>query len=74
MNRLNPTVVFLVGTVVVLAALFVPGSVGGVMLLLVAGVAAVMTTATWSRLPLVGKGARLVILALLVVLALKRMF
>ena len=73
MNRLNPTVVFLVGTVVVLAALFVPGPVGGVMLLLVAGFAAVMTAATWSRLPLVGRGARLVILALLVVFALKRL-
>jgi hypothetical protein len=74
MNRLNPTVVFLVSTVVVLAALFVPGQVGGVMLLLVAGVAAVLTMATWSRLPLVGRGARLVILALLVVFALKRLF
>jgi hypothetical protein len=74
MNRLNPTVVFLVGTVVVLAALFVPGPVGGVLLLLVAGLAAVMTMAIWSRLPLVGKGARVVILALLVVFALKRLF
>jgi hypothetical protein len=73
MNRLNPTVVFLVGTVVVLAALFLPGSVGGVLLLLVAAVAAVMTMATWSRLPLVGRGARLVILAILVAGALKRL-
>jgi hypothetical protein len=44
------------------------------MLLLVAGVAAVMTAVTWSRLPLVGRGARLVILALLVVFALRRLF
>ena len=74
MNRLNPTVVFLVGTVVVLAALFLPGPIGGVILLLVAAVAAVMTIAMWDRLPLVGRGARLVILAILVAGALKRLF
>jgi len=74
MNRLNPTVVFLVGTVVVLAALFLPGPIGGVILLLVAAVAAVMTMATWNRLPLVGRGARLVILAVLLAGALKRLF
>jgi hypothetical protein len=73
MNRLNPTVVFLVGTVVVLAALFLPGTVGGLLLLLVAAAAAVMTVGAWDRLPLVGRGARLVILALLVVFALKRL-
>jgi hypothetical protein len=74
MNRLNPTVVFLVGTVIVLAALFLPGPIGGVILLFVAAGAAVMTIATWSRLPLVGRGARLVILAVLVAGALKRLF
>jgi hypothetical protein len=74
MNRLNPTVVFLVGTVIVLAALFLPGSIGGVILLLVAAGAAVMTIGTWNRLPLVGRGARLVILAVLVAGAMKRLF
>jgi hypothetical protein len=74
MSRPNPTLVFLVSTVVVLAALFLPGPVGGVLLLLVAAAAAVMTVASWDRLPLVGRGARLVILALLVVFALKRLF
>ena len=74
MDRLNPTVVFLVGTVVVLAALFLPGPIGGVILLLVAFVAAVMTASIWSRLPLVGRGARLVILAILLAGALKRLF
>jgi hypothetical protein len=73
MNRLNPTVVFLVCTVVVLAALFLPGSIGGVILLLVAAVAAVLTIGAWGRLPLVGRGARLVILAILVAGALKRL-
>jgi hypothetical protein len=72
-NRLNPTAVFLVGTVIVLAALFLPGPIGGVMLLAVAAVAAVMTAGTWSRLPLVGRGARLVILAILVAGAVKRL-
>jgi hypothetical protein len=74
MNRLNPTVVFLVGTVVVLAALFLPGTIGGILLLLVAAVAAVLTIGTWDRLPLVGRGARLVILAILLAGALKRLF
>jgi hypothetical protein len=73
MNRLNPTVVFLVGTVIVLAALFLPGPIGGVILLFVAALAAVMTFGTWSRLTLVGRGARLVILAVLVAGAVKRL-
>ena len=72
MNKLNPTVVFLVGTVIVLVALFVPGALGGVLLLLVAAVAAALLMGTWHRLPLVGRAARLVILALLVVMAVKR--
>jgi hypothetical protein len=71
-NKLNPTVVFLVGTVIVLVALFVPGTVGGVLLLLVAAGAAAVLMGTWYRLPLVGRAARLVILALLVVMAFKR--
>ena len=72
MKNVNPTVVFLVGTLVVLVALFVPGPVGGALLLLVAAVAAAMLMGTWHRLPLVGRGARLVILALLVIMAIKR--
>jgi hypothetical protein len=74
MRRPNPTVVFLVGTLIVLAALFLPGPIGGVILLLVAAVAAVMTVGTWRRLPLVGRAARVVILAVLVAGALKRLF
>ena len=50
MKNLNPTVVFLVGTVIVLAALFIPGMVGGVLLLLVAAVAAALLMGTWHRL------------------------
>ena len=72
MKNVNPTVVFLVGTVIVLVALFVPGPVGGALLLLVAAVAAVLLMGTWHRLPLVGRGARLVVLALLVIMAIKR--
>ena len=72
MKNVNPTVVFLVGTVIVLVALFVPGPVGGALLLLVAAVAAVLLMGTWHRLPLVGRGARLVVLALLLIMALKR--
>lgn len=72
MKNVNPTVVFLVGTVIVLAALFLPGAIGGVLLLLIAAVAAVLLMGTWHRLTLVGRGARLVILALLVITALQR--
>ncbi|GAA0919455.1 hypothetical protein [Virgisporangium aurantiacum] len=72
MKNVNPTVVFLVGTLIVLVALFVPGPVGGALLLLVAAVAAALLMGTWHRLPLVGRGARLVILALLVIMAIKR--
>ena len=72
MKRPNPTVVFLVATVLVLIALFVPGPVGGVVLLLVTAVAAALLFGTWDRLPLVGRVARIVVLALLVVMALKR--
>jgi len=71
-KNVNPTVVFLVGTVIVLAALFLPGAIGGVLLLLIAAVAAVLLMGTWHRLTLVGRGARLVILALLVITALQR--
>ena len=74
MNRLNPTAVFLVGLVVVFVALFAPGPIGGVLLLLLAAGAAIMTVGAWHRLPLVGRGARLVILGLLVAFALKRLF
>lgn len=72
MKNVNPTVVFLVGTVIVLAALFLPGAIGGVLLLLIAAVAAVLLLGTWHRLTFVGRGARLVILALLVITALQR--
>ena len=74
MKNVNPTVVFLVGTVIVLVALFVPGPVGGVLLLLVDAAAAALLMGTWHRQPLVGRGIRLVILALLVIMALKRFF
>jgi hypothetical protein len=72
-NRLNPTVLFLVATVLVLIALFVPGPVGGVLLLVVAAAAAALLYSAWNRLPLVGRAARIVVLALLVVMALKRL-
>lgn len=74
MNRMNPTTVFLAGTVLVLIALFASGTVGGILLLLVALVAGAMTMGVWPRLPLVSRGARLVVLALLVAFALKLLF
>lgn len=73
-KKFNPTTVFLVATVVVIAALFLPGAIGGVLLLLIAAAAIVLLMGTWNRLTLVGRGARLVILALLVITAFQRIF
>jgi hypothetical protein len=73
-KKLNPTAVFLVGTVIVLAALFLPGAIGGLLLLLIAAAAAVLLMGTWRRLTLIGRAARLVVLALLVITAFQRIF
>src|SRR5689334_9532511 len=73
-KNVNPTKAFLVGTVIVLIALFLPGAIGGILLLLIAAFAAALLMGTWNRLTLVGRAARLVILALLVITAFQRIF
>jgi hypothetical protein len=72
LNRLNPTAVFLAATALVLVALFVPGPAGGGLLLVVAAAAAVLLAATWGRIHPVGRAVRLVVLALVLVLAVSR--
>ena len=73
-QRVNPTVVFLVSLVLVIAALFIPGPVGGVLLLLVAGLAAFLLVTTWDRMPPAGRAARLLVLGVILGLALSRFF
>jgi uncharacterized protein DUF6703 len=71
-NRVNPTVVFLACTALVLVALFVPGPLGGVLLLLVAAVAGALLVGTWDRIPPIGRVARIAVLALVLLLAISR--
>jgi hypothetical protein len=73
-QRVNPTVIFLVSLVLVIAALFIPGPVGGVLLLVVAGAAAVLLVTTWDRLPPAGRAARLLVLGVILGLTLSRFF
>jgi hypothetical protein len=72
LKKANPTTVFLVTLVLILASLFTPGPLGGVLLLIVAGLAAWLLLGTWQRLDPLARGIRLAILALLVVLAVQR--
>ncbi|MGI5214427.1 hypothetical protein [Plantactinospora sp. CA-290183] len=68
--RVNPTAVFLAALVVVLVALFAPGIIGGGLLLLLgAGLAALLVT-TWPVQRPATRVLRLVMLTLLVGIAL----
>lgn len=68
--RVNPTAVFLATLVLVLAALFAPGIIGGALLLaLAAGLAALLVT-TWPVQRPATRMMRLVMLTLLVAAAL----
>jgi hypothetical protein len=68
--RVNPTTVFLAALVLVLAGLFAPGAVGGVLLLALAvGLAALLVT-TWPVQPPGTRMLRLVLLTGLLAVAL----
>jgi hypothetical protein len=70
--RLNVTAVFLAALAFMLVALFAPGVVGGVLLLALAvGLAALMAR-TWPVQPPRTRAVRLILLALLVVVALSK--
>ena len=51
LSRVNLTSVFLAATAVVLAGLLLPGAVGGVLLLLVAGALVALLSLTWPHTP-----------------------
>ena len=71
-KKANPTTVFLVTLALIIAALFVPGPLGGLLLLAVAGLAGWLLLGTWARLDPLGRGVRVAILALLVFMAVQR--
>jgi hypothetical protein len=71
-KRVNPTAIFLISLVLVLAALFIKGPVGGVLLLLIAAGAAALLVGSWNQLPLTGRIARLAVLGLILVAAVSR--
>jgi hypothetical protein len=73
MPRPNPTMVFLATIALVLAALFVPGPVGGVLLLVLAGLATALLLGSWARLPATGRALRLFAVGLLVLIAATRL-
>ena len=69
----NPTTVFLAALVLVLVALFAPGAVGGVLLLLLAALLVWLMTVTWAVQRPATRVLRLVMLTLLITIALAKL-
>jgi hypothetical protein len=67
--RVNPTTAFLVALAVVLAGLLLPGAVGGAVLLLLAAGLAALLASTWPVQAPPTRALRLVMLTLLVAVA-----
>lgn len=72
LKKLNPTNVFLITLVLILLSLFTPGPLGGVLLLIVAGLSGWLLMTMWPRLDPMSRGIRLAILGLIVILAFQR--
>lgn len=70
--RLNRTAVFAVTVLVVLLGLFLPGIVGGAILLALAAALILLTSRTWPVQPSATRSLRVVVLGLLVVVALSK--
>jgi hypothetical protein len=73
LSRLNPTTAFLVAGAVVLAGLLLPAPVGGVLLLLIAGGLAALLSLTWPQTHPRMRMTRVVILAVLGLLAITKL-
>jgi hypothetical protein len=69
LNRLNPTAVFLTVLVLVLGGLLLPRPYGGILLLVLAAGLAAMLVSTWQRGTQQARATRVIIFALLIVLA-----
>lgn len=72
LGRLPLTGVFLATLALGLVALLWPGAVGGILVLAVAAVVALILTATWNRYPPGARGLRLLVLGMLVVVAISK--
>jgi hypothetical protein len=72
LKKLNPTNVFLITLALILLSLFTPGPLGGILLLIVAGLSGWLLMSTWPRLDPMSRGIRLAILGLIVILAIQR--
>jgi hypothetical protein len=72
--RVNVTAVFLATIAIVLVALFAPGIVGGGLLLVLAAALAALMTRTWPVQPPRVRAFRLLMLGLLVAIALVKIF
>jgi energy-coupling factor transporter transmembrane protein EcfT len=71
LSRLNPTTLFLGALVLVLLGLFVPGVVGGLLLMVLALVVGALVVGTWEQRPAT-RPLRLAVLLLLLVVALAK--
>ncbi|GAA4580781.1 hypothetical protein GCM10023176_60790 [Micromonospora coerulea] len=71
--RVNPTTVFLATLVLVLVALFAPGPVGGLLLLVLAAVLVWLMVTTWPVQAAATRVIRLVMLTLLIAVALAKL-
>jgi energy-coupling factor transporter transmembrane protein EcfT len=71
LSRLNPTTVFLGALVLVVLGLFVPGVVGGLLLMVLALVVGALVVGTWERRPAT-RPLRLGVFLLLLVVALTK--
>jgi uncharacterized protein DUF6703 len=69
LSRLNRTAVFLTALAVVLAGLLLPAPYGGVLLLLVTAALAALLATTWPATPPRMRAVRVLILAVLAILA-----
>jgi energy-coupling factor transporter transmembrane protein EcfT len=70
--RLNPTAVFLGTAVLIFAALALPGTIGGIILLVLAAGLGLMLVRAWPAHDSRSRTARVVILGLLVLLAIAK--
>lgn len=70
--RTSPTAVFLATLALVLLGLFLPGALGGVLLLALAGGLAELLSRTWALQPPGARTLRLVVLTLIVAVALTK--
>lgn len=73
LNRLNRTTVFLVTLGIMLVGLFLPGFLGAVVLLALAGFLGWLLARTWPYVPGSARAIRLIVLALIVIAAVRKL-